>query len=81
MAARLSKCIPKILIPDLASSNEVAAPNPLDAPRITALRINPNGRLTKPQDVAKIITMIANHSTPWMTGNIIRVDGGEDITG
>ena len=47
----------------------------------TALRINPSGRLTRPQDVAKIITMIANHSTSWMTGNIIRVDGGEDITG
>lgn len=46
-----------------------------------ALRINPSGRLTRPQDVAKIITMIANHSTAWMTGNIIRVDGGEDITG
>jgi len=46
-----------------------------------ALRINPNDRLTRPQDVAKIITMIANHGTPWMTGNIIRVDGGEDITG
>ena len=46
-----------------------------------AMRVNPNGRLTKPQDVAKIITMIANHSTSWMTGNIIRVDGGEDITG
>lgn len=46
-----------------------------------ALRINPSGRLTRPQDVAKIISMIANHSNTWMTGNIIRVDGGEDITG
>jgi len=47
----------------------------------TALRTNPGGRLTKPQDVAKIITMLANSSTSWLTGNVIRVDGGEDITG
>ncbi len=46
-----------------------------------ALRTNPGGRLTKPQDVAKIISMLANSSTPWLTGNVIRVDGGEDITG
>jgi len=46
-----------------------------------ALRTNPGGRLTKPQDVAKIISMLANSSTYWLTGNVIRVDGGEDITG
>lgn len=47
----------------------------------TALRANPGNRLTKPQDVALIISMLVNSSIPWLTGNIIRVDGGEDISG
>lgn len=46
-----------------------------------ALNANPSGRLTKPQDVAKIITMLTLMESNWVTGNIIRADGGEDITG
>lgn len=45
----------------------------------TAERVNPSGRLTKPHEVATIISMLVNSSIPWLTGNIIRVDGGEDI--
>jgi len=44
-----------------------------------AERVNPAGRLTKPHEVATIISMLVNSSIPWLTGNIIRVDGGEDI--
>lgn len=40
---------------------------------------NPGGRLTTPQDVASAITALMNDKTHWMTGNVIRVDGGEDI--
>ena len=40
---------------------------------------NPSGRLTTPQDIAKVITVFARPETQWMTGNVIRVDGGEDI--
>lgn len=46
-----------------------------------ALNINPSGRVTIPEDVAKAITMIGLSEDTWMTGNVIRVDGGEDITG
>ena len=46
-----------------------------------ALQINPGGRLTVPQDVAKSISLIGSSEETWMTGNIIRIDGGEDITG
>ena len=46
-----------------------------------ALSVNPSGRLTTPQDVAKLITMLALMNSNWVTGNIIRADGGEDITG
>lgn len=38
---------------------------------------NPNGRLTRPQDVADALTVLATPQTHWMTGNIIGVDGGE----
>lgn len=42
---------------------------------------NPGGRLTTPQDVASTITALMSEKTQWMTGNVIRVDGGEDIVG
>jgi len=40
---------------------------------------NPGGRLTTPQDVAQAIAALMDDRTQWMTGNVIRVDGGEDI--
>jgi enoyl-[acyl-carrier protein] reductase III len=40
---------------------------------------NPGGRLTSPQDVAEVISVLMSDKTQWMTGNVIRVDGGEDI--
>ena len=40
---------------------------------------NPAGRLTTPQDVASAIVALMDDRTQWMTGNVIRVDGGEDI--
>ncbi len=46
-----------------------------------ALRVNPAGRLTLPEDVAKAIGMLGLSETSWLTGNTIRIDGGEDITG
>ena len=40
---------------------------------------NPGGRLTTPEDVAKAITMLCDESAYWISGNVIGVDGGEDI--
>ena len=42
---------------------------------------NPGKRLTKPDDIAKVVSMIGKSNSTWMTGNTIRVDGGEDLTG
>ena len=39
---------------------------------------NPHGRLTEPEDVAACMVALASPDTHWMTGNVIRVDGGED---
>jgi enoyl-[acyl-carrier-protein] reductase (NADH) len=42
---------------------------------------NPSGRMTTPQDVAKAIAALSKGGTHWVTGNVIGVDGGEDIAG
>ncbi|MGB9824772.1 MAG: enoyl-ACP reductase FabI [Candidatus Hydrothermia bacterium] len=46
-----------------------------------ALKKNPSGRLTTPEDVAKAIVALSHDDLYWVTGNVINVDGGEDITG
>ena len=46
-----------------------------------ALAKNPHGRLTTPADVAAAIAALCAEGTHWITGNIIGVDGGEDLTG
>ena len=46
-----------------------------------ALSRNPSGRLTRPEDVACAIAALSDDRTYWMTGNVIGVDGGEDIVG
>jgi NAD(P)-dependent dehydrogenase (short-subunit alcohol dehydrogenase family) len=40
---------------------------------------NPGGRLTTPEDVAKAIALLADDHAFWISGNVIGVDGGEDI--
>lgn len=53
------------------------------AERIAAVALarNPHGRLTTPDDVAKCIVALSGPGTSWMTGNVLRVDGGETISG
>jgi NAD(P)-dependent dehydrogenase (short-subunit alcohol dehydrogenase family) len=46
-----------------------------------AARRNPHRRLTTPEDVARAIVVLSHPDTYWITGNVIGVDGGEDITG
>ncbi len=42
---------------------------------------NPSHRLTTTEDVAKAIALLAQPGADWITGNVIGVDGGEDIVG
>src|SRR3990170_447272 len=46
-----------------------------------ALARNPFGRLTRTEDVARAIVALSHPDTGWMTGNVIGVDGGEEIVG
>lgn len=40
---------------------------------------NPAGRLTTPEDVAQAVVALSGPGSHWITGNVIGVDGGEDI--
>jgi enoyl-[acyl-carrier protein] reductase III len=44
-----------------------------------ALEHNPGMRLTKPEDVADFLASISLCESSWMTGNVLRIDGGEDL--
>jgi len=52
-----------------------------DAIKEHAGRRNPSGRLTTVEDVAKAIVVLSHPDTYWVTGNVIGVDGGEEIVG
>jgi NAD(P)-dependent dehydrogenase (short-subunit alcohol dehydrogenase family) len=42
---------------------------------------NPFGRLTTPRDVASVIALLCSDEAAWINGCVIRVDGGEHISG
>ncbi len=42
---------------------------------------NPFGRLTTPEDVANAIYLLSLPEAAWINGDVIRVDGGEHISG
>lgn len=52
-----------------------------DAMREDALRKNPCGRLTTPEDVANVICLLCTDEARWINGALLRVDGGEFVVG
>jgi enoyl-[acyl-carrier-protein] reductase (NADH) len=46
-----------------------------------ALATNPGRRLTTPDDVAAVLVALALCENTWLTGNVLGVDGGEDLSG
>ena len=42
---------------------------------------NPFGRLTTPEDVAAVIYLLSLPESAWINGEVIRVDGGERVSG
>ena len=47
----------------------------------TALARNPHKRLTTPGDVADAIALLMHREASWLSGNVLGVDGAEDIVG
>ena len=48
---------------------------------LEAVQRNPHKRLTTPEDIAKAVVALSKPGTDWITGNVINVDGGEEISG
>jgi NAD(P)-dependent dehydrogenase (short-subunit alcohol dehydrogenase family) len=46
-----------------------------------AVSKNPSGRLTTPEDVADAVVALCSARSQWITGNVINVDGGEEVVG
>ncbi|QLG46956.1 enoyl-ACP reductase FabI [Costertonia aggregata] len=44
-----------------------------------ALERNPNKRLTTPEDVANAVYLLCRDEAKWITGTILKVDGGESL--
>ena len=45
----------------------------------SALERNPNKRLTTPEDVANAVYLLSTDEAKWITGTVIKVDGGESL--
>ncbi len=45
-----------------------------------ATKRNPAGRLTTPEDIADCMIALSQPGTRWLTGNVLNVDGGEEVT-
>lgn len=45
----------------------------------TAKNLNPFKRLTTPEDIAKVISLLVTDEASWINGTTIRVDGGEQL--
>ena len=44
-----------------------------------ARKRNPQGRLTQPEDVANVVYLLSTKEASWITGTVIKVDGGESL--
>ena len=42
------------------------------------MTMHPDGRMTQPEDVARMLVTLTDPRVDWVTGTVIRVDGGED---
>lgn len=47
--------------------------------RKSALKRNPNKRLTTPEDVANVAYLLCLPEAAWITGTVIKADGGESL--
>jgi enoyl-[acyl-carrier protein] reductase III len=50
-----------------------------EAMKDRAATTNPGGRATTPQDVAALVSLLVRPEARWVSGNVLGVDGGEDV--
>ena len=42
--------------------------------------MHPDGRMTSPEDIARMMVALADPAIDWITGTVVKIDGGEDNT-
>ncbi len=63
-------------VTDTESLNMIPGSDKLKA---WSVKRNPFGRLTKPEDVANVASLLCRDEAAWITGSVIKADGGESI--
>lgn len=63
-------------VTDTASLNKIPGSELI---KKNALKRNPSGRLTTPEDVANVAYLLTKDEAKWITGTVIKVDGGESL--
>jgi NAD(P)-dependent dehydrogenase (short-subunit alcohol dehydrogenase family) len=70
-----------VIQPGITETPALAAIPGSDQLRAQARLRNPFGRLTTPRDVANVIYLLSTDEAAWINGAVIRVDGGEHVSG
>jgi NAD(P)-dependent dehydrogenase (short-subunit alcohol dehydrogenase family) len=70
-----------VLQPGITETPALAAIPGSDQMKAQAQMRNPFHRLTTPTDVANAIYLLSLDEAAWVNGAVIRVDGGEHISG
>jgi NAD(P)-dependent dehydrogenase (short-subunit alcohol dehydrogenase family) len=70
-----------VLQPGITETPALAAIPGSDHMKAQARMRNPLGRLTTPRDVANAIYLLSTDDAAWINGALIRVDGGEHVSG
>jgi NAD(P)-dependent dehydrogenase (short-subunit alcohol dehydrogenase family) len=70
-----------VIQPGIAETPALEAIPGSDQLKAQARLRNPLGRLTTPRDVADVIYLLSTDEAAWINGTVIRVDGGEHVSG
>jgi NAD(P)-dependent dehydrogenase (short-subunit alcohol dehydrogenase family) len=70
-----------VLQPGVTETPALAAIPGSDQLKAHARLRNPYRRLTTPRDVANVVYLLCQPEAAWVNGEVIRVDGGEHISG
>lgn len=70
-----------VLQPGITDTPALRAIPGADRLRASARLRNPFRRLTTPEDVAAVVALLASDEAAWINGTVLRVDGGEHVSG
>jgi NAD(P)-dependent dehydrogenase (short-subunit alcohol dehydrogenase family) len=70
-----------VLQPGITDTPALRAIPGADRLRASARLRNPFRRLTTPDDVAGVVALLASDEAAWINGTVLRVDGGEHVSG